>query len=294
MSLSDPRINFGVHSLTPVNRTTGLPYGILQVLGDANLSLSAESVDLFGGSSLFPWASEVTQINSQMVVTVKATPDFLFELYMGAAVTTTAASATDGTVSALTNYVGTTMFSSTGLATATLKAGEAASLKFGTYMVVYVSATTVDVYAVTDLQFTRGDDLTFQDDTLKITSAALTITTDTAVEIPNTGIELTGGSGTIAITSGDVAIFTVAPPHNGLSDIAIGQSGISFPEHELYLVAKERASGEMAIVRCYKAVGVSGMILPFAERDFVQFDITIKLLRDTTQDKVAEIRFLKA
>jgi len=84
----------------------------------------------------------------------------------------------------------------------------------------------------------------------------------------------------------------VAPPHNGISDIAIGQSGISFPEHELFLVAKERASGEMALIRCYKAVGVSGMILPFSERDFVQFDITIKLLRDTTQDKVAEIRFI--
>ena len=58
MSLPQPRHFFGVHSVSPYNRTTGMFYGILQVLGGSSLDLAGELVELRGGSSRYSWAAE--------------------------------------------------------------------------------------------------------------------------------------------------------------------------------------------------------------------------------------------
>jgi hypothetical protein len=290
MALSDPRIIFSIHSMTVKNRATGLPYGTLEVLGDAALNFPAETAKLFGGSSKFPWAAEVTQIDSTITVEARALPDFAFELYMGASVSTTAADAS-GTVSALSNDVGTSVFdAATGIATATLKTNEEGNMKFGRYIVRAVSATTVDVYATTSVQFLRGTDLDYVDDTLKITSSALTIATATAVEIPNTGIELTGGSGTIGMTTDDVAYFDVVPPHSGISDITIGQKGISFPEHEVIILAEERSNGDLFEIIGYKATATAGMVIPLEQGGFSMPNLETTLLYDSSKGSIGRIR----
>ena len=287
------RKEFGIHSITAVNRTTEVPYGTAEILGDCTVNFAASSVDLIGGSSFYPRATEITEINSEITFNLKTFPDWVWTVFMGASVSTTASSATSGTIGVATNEKGTSVVAATGiLAQPTLKTDEEANLKTNDYLVVAAAATTVNVYAVSSLQFARGTDLYFDDDTLKITSSPLTIVQDTAVEIPGTGIELTGGAGVIAMTAGDAAIFSCAPPHTGISDIDIGQSGIVFPEHELYLFGKERGSGEKALVRCYKAQAVSGMSYPFSQADFAQSDITVKLLIDSARDKVATFRFI--
>ena len=43
MSLTSPRILFGLHSITPFRRTDRKPYGILKVVGSASMSLTAET-----------------------------------------------------------------------------------------------------------------------------------------------------------------------------------------------------------------------------------------------------------
>lgn len=287
------RKEFGIHSIVAVNRTTQVPYGEAAIVGDASVAFEASSVDLRGGSSLYARATEITEIDSNVSVNLRTFPDWVFELFMSGSVSTTAASATDGTVSALTNEVGTSVFSATtGVATATLKSGEAANMKAGWYAVVAASATTVDVYKISSFQNTRGTNVYFDDDTLKITTSALTITASSAVEVPGIGIELTGGSGTIGMTEDDVAYFEVAPPHNGISDIVIGEPGSTFPEHELYIYGKERASGEKAYIRCYKAQCVSGLTYNFSQSDFASTDVTIKLLLDEARGSVATFRFI--
>jgi hypothetical protein len=287
------RQSFGIHSVGAVNRSTGLPYGMLAIVGDASISLTASSVDNRGGPSLFPWATEITEVDSNASFNLKSWPDWVYTVFFGASVSITSASASTGTISGLVNYVNTSVFdASTGVATATLKSGEAANLKFGHYIVVAASATTVNVYTPSNFDFTRGTDLFHDDDTLKITTSALTITASTAVEVPGTGIELTGGSGVIGMTAGDVAYFEVAPPHNGISDITIGQSGIVFPEHELWLFGKKRASGECMSIRCYKAQAVSGGTIPLSQSDFAATDINVKLLVDSTYNSVCKVRYL--
>lgn len=285
------RQSFGIHSVSAINRTTKLPYGEVAIVGDASIALPASSVDNRGGSSLFARATEITEIDGQATFNIKTWPDWIFPVFFGAEVATIAASASDGTVSALTNEVGTSVFDAVGLATATLKAGEAADLKAGWYMVEAVDATTVHVYRVSDFQANRGTNLYFDTDTLRITTSALTVVASTAVAVPGTGLELTGGAGVIGMTPGDVAYFQVATPHNGVSDIELGQTGMIFPEVELHMVGKQRGSGETVMIRCYKAQAVSGITIPMSQADFASTDLVMKLLFDDTKQKIATLRY---
>jgi hypothetical protein len=87
MALGNPRIIFGVHSISPYNRTTKMPYGILKVIGSANLALTSDIEQLFAGSNKFAWAAEAKTVNAELTAKVKAYPGFLFELFLGATVT---------------------------------------------------------------------------------------------------------------------------------------------------------------------------------------------------------------
>jgi len=232
MSLSTNRIVYGIHSMAPYRRSDDLPYGILKVIGGGTLSLSAEFEDLFGGSNKYAWASEAKTISSEFSATVKSMPDFLFEVYLGASVATTAAAALGSIVDAAANVNGTSAIdATTGMASVTIEAGSEADLKDAKYVIKAVSATTVDVYALTDIAFDKGTDMVFEDDLLKITATPITVPgTGGTVSIPNTGLEITGGSGAVAMTTDDTASLRVAASHGGVSEITIGGSQATFPE----------------------------------------------------------------
>jgi len=293
MALSENRIIFGIHSITPYQRADRMPYGAMKVIGGGTLSLSAEFEDLFGGSNKFAWASEAKTISSEFTASVKALPDFLFEVFLGACVATT--STANGSVTeALTNAKGTSVLSATtGIATATVKSGSEDDVKDGIYVVKAASTTTVDVYILSDIQFTRGTDISYENDALKVTSSALTITTSTAVTIPNTGIELTGGSGTIGMTADDTAYFKVSSNHEGVSTITIGESTATFPEHGQACYAAKRSNGDLFEIDILKAVG-SGFPIGLEETVFSIPELTTKLLYDSVANAVAKIRATKA
>lgn len=291
MSLSDPRIVYGIHSLAPYNRSTYEPYGILKVLGGGTISLTAETEDLFGGSNKFAWASEAKTIDSSFTATVKSMPDFLFELYLGASVSTTAASAT-GTVGAIANKYGTSVVSATtGIASVAATAADEGDLKYGTYIVKAVSSNTVDVYVSTDIDFKSGTDVDYENDLLKVTASPITIPDSGATVTMggSFGIEFTGGSGTVSMTIGDTAYFKVAKAHGGISDISIGESGTTFPEHGLILMAAKRSDGSLFEIEAFKAVG-AGFPIALEETVFSVPELTVKLLYDSAIGKVAVIR----
>lgn len=289
MALSTNRIVYGIHSMAPYRRSDGLPYGILKVIGGGALSLSAEFEDLFGGSNKYAWASEAKTISSEFTASVKSMPDFLFELYLAGDAATTAASATGSIVDALANVNGTSVFdASTGIASIGIKAGSEADLKDAKYIVKAVTATTVDVYALTDVAFDKGTDIVFENDALKITASPLTITTATPVTIPNTGLELTGGSGTIGMTADDTAECRVAAAHGGVSEITIGKSTSSFAEHGIVALGAKRADGSLFEIEIYKAVG-GGFPISLEETVFSIPELTIKLLYDEAKDAIAKI-----
>lgn len=283
------RINYGIHSICPFRISDGLPYGILKVLGGGTLTLASEFEELFGGSNKFAWAVEAKTISSEWTASVKSMPDFLFELFLGASVSTIAASA-NGTVGALESVKGS-LIGTTGVASVAALSGSETDLKDGVYIVKAVSATTVDVYALTDIEFKRlgTTALDFENEALKVTATALTITTGADVTIPKLGVKLVGGSGTIAMNVGDTARFHVNSAHGGVSTIDIGASSTIFPEHRQLCLGQKRANGDVFEMEIYKVVG-SGMPIPFEEQTFAIPELAMKIVQDSGVDKVATIR----
>lgn len=286
---SDPRIIFGVHSFTPYHYDTGLPYGTLQVLGGSSFSLNGELATLNAGSAKYPWAVEETTISAELTIKPKEYPDFLFELFLGKAPTANAAEAS-GNVSTLTNKNGSSVLeATTGIASVAAKSGSESELKFTKYVVKAVSATTVDVFAMSNVDFARGTDVTFENDALKITATPLTITTSTAVEIPNFGLELTGGSGTIAMVEGDTAIFDVRPINDKSMDVTIGGANDVFPNFGAIVVAQKRGNQEIAELDIFKLKAV-GLPFNLEENTFSEAEITAQAFYDSSQGGVFKMR----
>ena len=289
MALSANRIIYGIHSMAPYARTTGLPYGILKVIGGGSLSLSAEFEDLFGGSNKYAWASEAKTTAAEFSATVKSMPDFLFEVYLGATAATTASASLGSIVDALADVKGVSMGDAiTGIASIGIKTGSESDLKDAKYVVKAVSATTVDVYMLTDVSGGKGTDVVYEDDLLKITASPLTIATGAAVDIPDTGLELTGGSGAVALVTDDTADFRIAAAHGGISSITIGKSTSVIPEHGFIALAAARSDGSIFEIEAYKAVG-AGFPIALEETVFSIPELTIKLLYDSAKDAVAKI-----
>lgn len=292
MALSNPRSIFGVHSAAPYNISTKEYYGILKVLGSSSLNFSGELVPLNGGSSKFPFHVEDGLITAELNLVFREYPDFVFELFLGKAVTSNAAE-TSGSVTTITDVFGGSVVGSTGIASVGLKSGSSADVKFGKYIVKAASSTTVDVYSASDIDFARGTDLTFQNDLLKITASALSITTGGVVEIPGTGLELTGGAGTIGMTTGHTAEFSSRPINSGSVDVTIGGGSDTFPEFGAIVVAKQRGNGQMIEFDLFRCKGV-GLPIGMEENTWSEASVTAQCFQDSTRGGVFSMRFADA
>lgn len=297
MSLSAPRSVFGVCSVSPYRRTNGLFYGELRVLESSSISVSAELISLQGGSNKFDWSVEVGAMTSEMNLAFSEYPDFVFELFAGNAPTAVSAEA-DGSVTTMTNKLGTLVEATTGAASIGVKTGSEADLKFGKYTVVVVSTTTVDVYFSSDVDIARGTNGTMQNDALKITASALTVAgTGATVDIPNFGLEITGGSGTVDFTTagsvGDTATFQVLPQHGGSMEVTVGQiSDQNFPEFGAIIMANKMSDGQMFeldALRCKAA----GLPIGLARNAYSNAEVTVKLMYDDAQDGVYKVRHVE-
>lgn len=291
MSLSDPRIIYGVHSVSPYNRTTGAFYGTAKVLDSSNFSMAGELNELFGGASRFAWAVEDATISAELQLKMKQVESWMIEIFLGKAPTDVTSASTSGAVSTLTSKVAGVFSATVGIASVSALAGSEADMKFGKYLVKYVSATTVDVYASSDVDFNRGTDKEFVDDLLKITSSALTIATGANVTIPGFGLKLTGGSGTIALVAGGSATFEVHPPYTKTMEVTIGGTADTFPEFGCIMVAQQRANGEMFEIDAYRCKG-AGLPIGFTSKEYGQPEVTAKAFYDSAKNAIAKIRWV--
>jgi hypothetical protein len=289
MSLSAPRAIYGVHSASPYRRTDGTFYGIMKVLKGSSLSLQGTLNKLLGGSSKYPWAVEEGEVNAEIALKISEYPDFLFELFLGKAPTVSAADAA-GTASTLTNKQGASVQSATtGIASATVLAGSKTDLKFAKYVVKCVTPTTVDVYASTDADFSKGTAVTYQDDFLKITATPLTIVASAPVTVPGTGIQLTGGSGTIGMTAGDTATFEVKPTSSKSMAVSIGAAADVFPEFGMIMMAKKRGNNELFEVDAVRCKG-AGLPIGLAMNAWSEADVKAEAFYDSALDCVLKVR----
>jgi hypothetical protein len=291
MPLSQDKIIYGIHSFTPYRRSDRLPYGIMKVIGSANLGLSAEQELLYAGSNKFPWAAESKTVSSEISAKVKAYPGFLFELFLGATVTEAGADAA-GTIAGLANAKGTSVSSAvTGFASlSVIPSTGAANLKFGKYVAKAVSATTIDLYLLSDIEAKRGTAVSYVDDSLKINASPLTLTNGGNIDYAPTGIRFVGGSA-VALVVGDTAIFEVLPPSQKSSKIKVGSSDTTFPAFGAVFLAQKRATGEMFEVEAFNVVA-NGLPISMEEQAFSQPEIKMVCLYDAVKDTVFEIRHI--
>ena len=284
MVLSAPQCLFGVHSVTAYDPDTRLPFGTAKVVGSVNFANAGEIVDLVGGSNPYPFKKEAGLIDASGTFVFREYPDWAFEAFLGKAATTNAAES-GGSVDTIANRKGTSAVAATGLLSIGVESGQETNVKSTRYVVKVVSATTVDVYALSDADFAVGDDLTFQDDTLKITASALTIATGAAVTIPNTGLELTGGGGAIAMTTGDTASFISRAINTGSTEVIIGSNTQSFIDIGLVFHGQRQKDGTIFSIDIFRALAI-GMPFNFTEKAFADVEIAFGGQFDNTRNGV--------
>jgi hypothetical protein len=270
------------------NRSTGLPYGkMLEVLGNGTFSMEGETVALRGGSSRFPYSVQDANITAKIEATVREYPNVLFEILLGKAPTDIAADAT-GDVSAVADlFGGSIVDGSNGLSTVTALAASEANLKFGKYIIKATGAATVNLYSMSNIDFSRGTDVSFQDDTLKLLAADITIIAGNT-DVASLGLRFTG-VGVPAFTTGHTASFYVLPIHSGAMEVVIGGSTDVFPEVGCMLLAQQQGNGEMFEIDVFRAKAL-GMDLGAQEKAFAETTISLEAFYDSTKSGIAKIR----
>lgn len=291
MSLSNPRIIYGVHSITPYNRDSKLAYGILKVIGSAEIALSTSIEQLYAGSNKFSWAAEAKTISTELKAKVKAYPGFLFELFLGSTVTDSGAD-TAGATTTLTNQTGTSLVhATTGIASVAVLAASKANLKFGKYVAKVLTSTTIGLYLYSDIDIKRGTDVEYSDDTLLLDVSTITISTGANTDVADLGLRFAGGSGAIAMTVGDTATFEVKPPSTSSSLIVVGGSNDSLPNFGALFLSQKRATGEMFEIDASNVIG-AGLPISMQEQAFSQPEVTLTCLYDSVLDRVFSIRHI--
>ena len=288
MSLSQPRVAFGVHSFTAYKRADGKPYGPqMRVLQGSTFNLEGSDIELFGGSNNFSWAVEQGDINASFEFSVSEYPNWLFEVFGGKAPTIGTAEVS-GNVSALTAKKGSSVVAATGILSA-VTVSTADNLKFGKYVVEATAADAFKVYALSNVDFGRGAALDFTNDTMEIASFTEVAGLGSAHVIAALGITFTTGASATAFIPGDTATFEIRPINTFNRSVKIGGISDVFPEFSAVLYLQKRASG--AVIQCdvYK-LKASGLSIGAERKAFSQNDYTALASYDSEQNAVFEFK----
>lgn len=291
MALSDPRSIFGIHSVSPYNRATGEFYGIAKVLDSSSIAVNSELIQLTGGSQKFPWAIENGLSTAEISLAIGQYDNFLLELAYGKAPTKNAAEA-NGSVTTITNKSGTSAVdATTGIASVALTSGDEADAKFAKYVAKVASSTTIDLYASSDVDFARGTDGVYSNDLLLIEAGITIPGTGGTVNSADYGLEFTGGSGSISMTTGDTATFEVRPPNTESTDLVIGGSTDVVPEIGMIIYAQQRGTQEMFEIDVYRAK-LTGLPFGFAKNEWSVAEITAQAFYDSSRNGVMSMRHI--
>lgn len=286
MGLSKQRAVFGVHSFTPYKRTDGLPYGIALVVQSGQFKLEGETVELKGGSNKYPWQIEDGDSSAELSFTVSEYPNWLFEVFGGKAPTQGAAEAS-GNASALTDKFGTSVVAAAGLL-GTVTVSTAADLKMGKYVVKATAADAFKVYCLSNVDFSRGTDTTYIDDTLEIFSKT-GATANEAIAITGYGITLTMGASAPGMTAGDTATFEIRPINTVNRYVKIGGIADTAPEFSAVIYSEKNGAGAVFEIEVYR-MKANGLGLGAERKAFAEQEYTAKASYDSVEDAICRIR----
>lgn len=286
MGLSQPRTVFGVHSVSPYNRVNGLPMGMARVVQGATFALEGDTIELKGGSNRFSWQIEDGDINATLNFTPSEYPNWVFELFGGKAPTQGTAEVS-GNVSAITPKNGTSIVAATGLLAA-ITVGTASDLKTGKYVIKATATNAIEIYALSDVDFGRGTDAEFTNDTLLVDSWT-GIDSDDVHPVPNHGFSLTAGASATALLVGDTATFEVRAVNKFHREVIIGGIADEFPEFGCVVYAQKSGSGAVFEIDAFKLKAI-GLSLGAERKAFGQGEYTAKAAYDSVKNGICRIR----
>lgn len=287
MSLS-PRVqNFGFHNVVVYNPNTLETYGQADVVASVDVARTKELINQTGGSYADPTASELGAATVEGSLVFRQLEDWMPEVFMGNAATINAAE-TGGYVSTITNGNGTSLVdATTGIASIGIKAGSEAKLVTGKYFAKVISPITVQVYPLNSSGFYK-ERVSYAGDNLAINTTPFTITAGATTEIVDDkakplGLELTGGSGIIAMTIGDTAEFEVRAINNGSYETSIGGLYEHTPEIGLIFNGGLASNGTTSMLQLYRCVA-TGIPFNMTEKAFLETTITFTPKADACND----------
>jgi hypothetical protein len=122
-----------------------------------------------------------------------------------------------------------------------------------------------------------------------IYAATITVTASTTLDLTSFGLTFTFGTGTIGMTTGDTAYFKTRKVNGGSDIIVIGASTATFPEFGAMICSQQQKDGALFEGRLHKCAAI-GLPVGMTEKEWMNADINIKCLYDSTEDAVMEYR----
>jgi hypothetical protein len=276
MALNKPRTVFGLSQMTAINRATNRPYGTIKVIQSYSGSLTREQIDLFGGNNPMPWDSEDGNVSADLSVTVSEFNPFLYTI-AGYDVTSVASTSTGSA-----SVVASSFSAATPTVTLAVSsdAAQLANLKSGVFMLGVTTSgvgATFDVYALNDTDFTVGTDLSYVTNALKITTAAIALSSAGQTVIPNTGISVSVAAASDVVST-DKFIFKTYKPNQGYNEVSYGAAPTPV-EFGAFFTSQKKSNGEV-VIDYYPRVKCSSVPAMMTAKEWVNADLTMKVLYD--------------
>lgn len=285
----DPQLtSYGIHNVTFRDILDQTYWGQAKILGSVEPDLKQEIIPLRGGSSPLPWGAAPGEASGEIALTIRQYDKQILRFlkpWISGSETEDTDGESGGSVTTIINEKGTSMVDAT-TGIASIAVGTAASLKPGNYKVVATGSATVDLYVDTDV----SGGLEYQNSDLKINSSAITIP-GTGGTVESTGIEFTGGSGSIALTTGDIATFTVNPISTYLYTDYFGKTGACMREFELSIYS-ECVGGKVRRTTYPRCVASASTPPMFLEKEWASMEASIQVLKPSSVDYVAESLYI--
>ena len=176
------------------------------------------------------------------------------------------------------NELGTSVVNATTGLIIGLKSGAEASLKAGSYIIIAHCASTVDVISTTKDFKTNAKGV--------LNASPLSISSGASVDVLDqdgnaTGLELTGGSGTIAFVEGDFAKADVSKGKISFDYSLIANGGYCPRNFKLVATSSKYNADGKCLIKQISISNLSALIKPlgaFTRNEFSPFELTMVVL----------------
>lgn len=285
----NPLSSFGIHQVYFEQLSDPSYSAIAKILDSAESDLAAELIPLTGGSARLPWGAAPGTSAGTITLPIREYSQELLRFlapWSSDVDTLDSDGEASGSITTAANAKGTSVIdATTGIASVAIDT--ASSLKPGSYKIVCTGAATVDIYIDNDL----GGNLTYQNNSGKVNTSAITIVSGTGTDY--LGLTFTGGSGTIGMTTGDIATFTVNPSSSFLYKRKSGLVGTT-PIEFKFTIFGEKVNNKIRTTTFNRCIASSDNSIKFLNKDWAAMEASIQVLQPTTGAAAWEDTFIDA